>query len=151
MQHCRIIKFKNLKIVVYGCSITNFMILFHCLLVILIIMKFTTFFLSCPQLTEPSSTPPPHSNTEGVPAPERLRLTADVDATLARLIDSHLSHIYPVYWARTRAILIQQARERLVCGFDGSLVRFEQRFLCKFAQIAATLRTAHQIGEVRVL
>jgi len=76
------------------------------------------------------------------------RLTADVDATLARLIDSHLSHIYPVYWARTRAILIQQARERLVCGFDGSLARFEQRFLCKFAQIATALRTAHQIGEV---
>ncbi|KMY98161.1 uncharacterized protein Dsimw501_GD14028, isoform F [Drosophila simulans] len=98
-------------------------------------------------LTEPSSTPPPQSNLEGIPAPERLRLPADVDATLARLIDSHLSHIYPVYWARTRAILIQQARERLVCGFDGSLVRFEQRFLCKFAQIAATLRTAHQIGE----
>lgn len=108
-------------------------------------------FLSCPQLTEPSSTPPPQSNPEGIPAPERFRLTADVDATLARLIDSHLSHIYPVYWARTRAILIQQARERLVCGFDGSLVRFEQRFLCKFAQIVATLRTAHQIGEVRVL
>ncbi|XP_017121767.2 uncharacterized protein LOC108142421 isoform X3 [Drosophila elegans] len=83
----------------------------------------------------------------GIPIPIPRRLAAEVDATLARLIDSHLSHIYPVYWARTRAILIQQARERLVCGFDGSLARFEQQFLCKFAQIAAALRTAHQIGE----
>ncbi|XP_017066733.1 uncharacterized protein LOC108104909 isoform X2 [Drosophila eugracilis] len=82
---------------------------------------------------------------DGIPAPTRL--PADVDATLAQLIDSHLSHIYPVYWARTRAILIRQAREQLVCGFDGSLARFEQRFLCKFAQIATDLRTAHQIGE----
>ncbi|XP_044250602.1 uncharacterized protein Pura isoform X1 [Drosophila takahashii] len=87
------------------------------------------------------------SNPGGIPIPMPTRLPADVDATLARLIDSHLSHIYPVYWARTRAILIQQARERLVCGFDGSLARFEQRFLCKFAQIAAALRTAHQTGE----
>ncbi|KAI8040291.1 hypothetical protein M5D96_006231 [Drosophila gunungcola] len=83
----------------------------------------------------------------GIPMPIPRRLAAEVDATLARLIDSHLSHIYPVYWARTRAILIQQARERLVCGFDGSLARFEQRFLCKFAEIATALRTAHQIGE----
>ncbi|XP_043065127.1 uncharacterized protein LOC108086975 isoform X2 [Drosophila ficusphila] len=81
----------------------------------------------------------------GIPIPQRL--PDDVDATLVQLIDNHLSHIYPVYWARTRAILIQQARERLVCGFDGSLARFEQRFLCKFAQIATALRTAHQIGE----
>lgn len=77
-----------------------------------------------------------------------MEVDADTDDMLARLIDSHLSHIYPVYWARTRAILIQQARERLVCGFDGCLLRFEQGFLCKFAQIAAALRSAHQIGEV---
>ncbi|XP_034121843.1 uncharacterized protein LOC117579851 isoform X2 [Drosophila guanche] len=76
-----------------------------------------------------------------------MDVDVEVDAMLAQLIDSHLSHIYPVYWARTRAILIQQARERLDCAFDGSLQRFEQRFLCKFAQIAATLRAAHQIGE----
>ncbi|XP_017027588.1 pleckstrin homology domain-containing family G member 4B isoform X1 [Drosophila kikkawai] len=79
--------------------------------------------------------------------PQLPQLPDDVEATLGRLIDSHLSHIYPVYWARTRAILIEQARERLVCGFDGSLALFEQRFLCKFAQIAAALRSAHQIGE----
>ncbi|KAH8293553.1 hypothetical protein KR054_001484 [Drosophila jambulina] len=81
------------------------------------------------------------------PIPQLPQLPDDVEATLGQLIDSHLSHIYPVYWARTRAILIEQARERLVCGFDGSLALFEQRFLCKFAQIAAALRSAHQIGE----
>ncbi|XP_022214232.2 uncharacterized protein LOC111068805 isoform X2 [Drosophila obscura] len=78
---------------------------------------------------------------------EDMDVDVDVDGMLAHLIDSHLSHIYPVYWARTRAILIQQARERLDYSFDGCLQRFEQRFLCKFAQIATTLRAAHQIGE----
>lgn len=67
---------------------------------------------------------------------------------LAELIDRHLSHIYPVYWARTRAILMRQARELLALRYDGCLPRFEQRYLCKFAQIAATLRATHQIGEV---
>ncbi|XP_034659448.1 uncharacterized protein LOC117895708 isoform X2 [Drosophila subobscura] len=84
---------------------------------------------------------------EMVEQQEDMDVDVEVDAMLAQLIDSHLSHIYPVYWARTRAILIQQARERLDCAFDGSLQRFEQRFLCKFAQIAAALRAAHQIGE----
>lgn len=73
----------------------------------------------------------------------------DVDGVqLAELIDRHLSHIYPVYWARTRAILVRQARELVALQYDGSLPRFEQRYLCKFAQIAATLRATHQIGEV---
>jgi len=77
-----------------------------------------------------------------------VELTVDADATLLQLIDRYLSHIYPIYWARTRAILMRQARELLVSHFEGSLPRFEQRFLCKFAQIAATLRATHQIGEV---
>ncbi|XP_032309629.1 uncharacterized protein LOC6493522 isoform X2 [Drosophila ananassae] len=101
----------------------------------------------------PSSSCGPCSSTspDPVAVPRQqsvdMEVDADTDDMLARLIDSHLSHIYPVYWARTRAILIQQARERLVCGFDGCLLRFEQGFLCKFAQIAAALRSAHQIGE----
>ncbi|XP_034103028.1 LOW QUALITY PROTEIN: uncharacterized protein LOC117567274 [Drosophila albomicans] len=76
----------------------------------------------------------------------QLDATVD-DGMLAQLIDSHLSHIYPIYWARTRAILMRQARELLVSHFEGCLPSFEQRFLCKFAQIAATLRATHQIGE----
>lgn len=94
----------------------------------------------------------PHS-TEVAPASALPLLDWDCDwdvaaPGLSQLIDRHLSHIYPVYWARTRAILLRQARDLLVQHFEGSLTRFEQRFLCKFAQIAATLRATHQIGEV---
>ncbi|XP_034481523.1 GATA zinc finger domain-containing protein 7-like [Drosophila innubila] len=73
--------------------------------------------------------------------------SSDDDDNVMEEEQEHLSHIYPIYWARTRAILMRQARELLVSHFEGSLPRFEQRFLCKFAQIAATLRATHQIGE----
>ncbi|XP_070135632.1 uncharacterized protein Pura isoform X3 [Drosophila bipectinata] len=103
------------------------------------------------ELPSSSCGPCSSASTDPVEVPRQqpadMEVDAELDDMLARLIDSHLSHIYPVYWGRTRAILIQQARERLVCGFDGCLVRFEQGFLCKFAQIAAALRSAHQIGE----
>lgn len=91
----------------------------------------------------------PHPPEVAPASPLPLDWDVDVAAPgLSELIDRHLSHIYPVYWARTRAILLRQARDLLVQHFEGSLTRFEQRFLCKFAQITATLRATHQIGEV---
>lgn len=96
---------------------------------------------------EQATNPHPPSEMIVLPPPPDWDVCAP---GLTELIDRHLSHIYPVYWARTRAILLRQARDLLVDHYQGSLTRFEQRFLCKFAQIAATLRATHQIGEVSV-
>lgn len=95
-------------------------------------------YLMCPQ----------QAIVTGAGSARETELAVDVDVMLAELIDRHLSHIYPIYWARTRAILMRQARELLLDHFEGCLPSFEQRYLCKFAQIAAKLRATHQIGEV---
>ena len=65
------------------------------------------------------------------------------------LIDRYLAHIYPVYNLSTRAVLMRQAQDLLLSSlYGGSLEVFEQRFLCKFAEIAMNLRRKHLIGEV---
>ncbi|XP_039287246.1 LOW QUALITY PROTEIN: uncharacterized protein LOC111057901 [Nilaparvata lugens] len=50
------------------------------------------------------------------------------------LVDKHLSRFYPNY-SRTRAVLVRQARDLLVCEFGGDLARFSAEFILPAAQL----------------
>ncbi|XP_055841406.1 uncharacterized protein LOC129908710 isoform X2 [Episyrphus balteatus] len=71
----------------------------------------------------------------------------EVDLEFDELVDSYLKDVYPVYYEKTRSILIRQARDLLVCEYRGCLRTFEKQFLKEFAKIAKDLKEKHAIGE----
>lgn len=57
-------------------------------------------------------------------------------------MDCHLGAIYPQYWESTRAVLVRQARDLLVCTFHGDLSRFEVEFLSPAAKLIEIVKCA---------
>ncbi|RZF45669.1 hypothetical protein LSTR_LSTR010392 [Laodelphax striatellus] len=58
----------------------------------------------------------------------------DKPSDLEYLVDKHLSKFYPNY-SRTRAVLVRQARDLLVCEFGGDLARFGSEFVLPAAEL----------------
>lgn len=54
---------------------------------------------------------------------------------IEQLIDRNLGDLYADYDRHTRAVLVRQARDMLVCTFFGDLPRFEREFLRPAAQM----------------
>ncbi|XP_055623263.1 uncharacterized protein LOC129766700 [Toxorhynchites rutilus septentrionalis] len=66
---------------------------------------------------------------------------------IEKLIDQHFGPLYPDYVDHTRAVLIRQARDLLVCTFHGDLEQFEVGFVRPAADIVAELRSAYLQGK----
>lgn len=74
-------------------------------------------------------------------------LDDDVDLEFNQLIDSYLGDVFPLYYEKTRSVLLKQARDILVCEYRGCLSSFEKNFLKEFADIAKDLKDKHAVGE----
>lgn len=59
---------------------------------------------------------------------------------VADLVDRHLGALYPQYLESTRAVLVRQARDLLVCTFHGDLSRFEREFLSPAAKLIEVVK-----------
>lgn len=59
---------------------------------------------------------------------------------MANLVDEYLQALYPDYFESTRAILLRQARDLLMCTFHADLSRFEREFLAPAAKLIGIVK-----------
>lgn len=65
-----------------------------------------------------------------------------MDTGVANLVDRYLAAIYPNYFESTRALLLIQARDLLMCTFHADLSRFEREFLSPAAELIENVKNA---------
>lgn len=64
---------------------------------------------------------------------------------MGTLVDKHLSRFYPNY-INTRAVLLRQARDLLICEFRGDLVKFTSEFLLPAEQLLQPFAETVQVS-----
>lgn len=64
------------------------------------------------------------------------------------LLDRYLEAVYPLYYEKTKRVLLRQARDILVCTYHGCLKSFEEQFLAPLAEMLIRIREEHEIGQV---
>ncbi|KAF4522615.1 hypothetical protein B566_EDAN003597 [Ephemera danica] len=68
-------------------------------------------------------------------------MIAGVTRDVAGLVETLLGPLYPNF-EHSRAVLVRQARDLLVCRFHGNLSQFEGSFLRPAAELLTSLRDA---------
>ncbi|XP_037905346.1 uncharacterized protein LOC119648013 isoform X4 [Hermetia illucens] len=70
-----------------------------------------------------------------------------MDTGLESLLDRYLEAVYPLYYEKTKRVLLRQARDILVCTYHGCLKSFEEQFLAPLAEMLIRIREEHEIGQ----